>query len=289
MKDIIVIYHGDCIDGFTAAYAAWKKLGDSADYFAGLYGEPAPDVTGKTVYILDYSFKTPVMKELAKQAKQIIILDHHKSAYEDLQHLIDDGTLQGKFDMAHSGAMMAWMYFHGEDNIPEFVKYIEDRDLWKLQMPYSKAFNQAVFSYKYDFQIWEELVTQKTTQEMIAEGMTILRKHFKDIDEFKTHAFTMNIGGYDVPTVNVNYTYGSDIGNQLAEGQLFAAYFWVNKNGKFVFGLRSKESGLDVSKIAVQYGGGGHEHASGFQVDNLKDVEKFKKQSFWKKILNFFN
>ena len=30
LKNIVVIYHADCRDGFGAAYAAWKKFGDRA-------------------------------------------------------------------------------------------------------------------------------------------------------------------------------------------------------------------------------------------------------------------
>lgn len=51
----IVIYHADCPDGFGAAFAAWLVFGDSAQYVPARFGEPAPDVRGKEVYILDFS------------------------------------------------------------------------------------------------------------------------------------------------------------------------------------------------------------------------------------------
>jgi len=34
-----------------------------------------------------------------------------------------------------------------------------------------------------------------------------------------------------------------------------------------VFSLRSQEGGIDVSEIAIKFGGGGHKHAAGFKVD----------------------
>ena len=34
-KNIVIIYHTDCRDGFGAAWAAWKKFGDSATYIPG--------------------------------------------------------------------------------------------------------------------------------------------------------------------------------------------------------------------------------------------------------------
>lgn len=41
----ICIYHGNCADGFGAAWAVRKALGD-IEFYAGKYQEPPPDVTG---------------------------------------------------------------------------------------------------------------------------------------------------------------------------------------------------------------------------------------------------
>ena len=32
LKDIVVIYHAHCQDGFGSAYAAYQKFGDTATY-----------------------------------------------------------------------------------------------------------------------------------------------------------------------------------------------------------------------------------------------------------------
>ena len=36
-KNIVVLYHADCLDGFGAAYAAWEKFGDTAEYIPVQY------------------------------------------------------------------------------------------------------------------------------------------------------------------------------------------------------------------------------------------------------------
>ena len=51
-----VIYHADCTDGFGAAYSAWKLLGNRAEYYPCKHGTTPPDVKGKNVVILDFSF-----------------------------------------------------------------------------------------------------------------------------------------------------------------------------------------------------------------------------------------
>ena len=102
--------------------------------------------------------------------------------------------------------------------------------------------------------------------ELHTEGVTIERKHFRDIDELLgVCQWRLTIGGYDVPVANLPYTLTNDAGHKMAEGEPFAACYYDKESGR-VFSLRSTDSGLDVSAIAKSYGGGGHMHAAGFQV-----------------------
>ena len=59
----VVIYHADCTDGMGAAYSAWKCLGNRAEYYPCKHGDNPPDVKGKNVVILDYSFSNEVTKK----------------------------------------------------------------------------------------------------------------------------------------------------------------------------------------------------------------------------------
>ena len=55
MKDIIVIYHGECSDGFGGAWAAWKKFGETVDYIGAHHGdEPPVGLVGKEIYFIDF-------------------------------------------------------------------------------------------------------------------------------------------------------------------------------------------------------------------------------------------
>lgn len=91
MTKPLCIYHGNCFDGFTAAWAVWKRFGNNVDFFEGHYGVEPPDVTGRDVIIVDFSYKRPVLMEMAKVARTIFVLDHHKTAAEDL-----DGFLSAR-------------------------------------------------------------------------------------------------------------------------------------------------------------------------------------------------
>jgi oligoribonuclease NrnB/cAMP/cGMP phosphodiesterase (DHH superfamily) len=265
----LVIYHGNCADGFTAAWVVWK-LHPDWEFYPGKYQENPPDVTGRDVYFLDFSYKHPVILEMAKTASFIHILDHHKSAEADLVDLPENVSV--KFDMESSGAHLAWNYFHPEATVkdrPMLIDYVEDRDLWKFIFPETKALSSYIFSLPYDFFTWtsvaEGLDCVETRKECELQGEAILRKQTKDIDELLQNKFTIYLGGHLVPTANLPYTLCTEAGNILAKGEPFASTFYLD-GASAIFSLRSDEDGLDVSEIAKLYGGGGHKHAAGFKV-----------------------
>ena len=102
-----VIYHDDCTDGFGAAYAAWKQLGNRAEYHACKHGCTPPNVKGKTVAILDFSFDNETTKKMIGESDDLIVIDHHKSAMVELHDITNT-----HFDMSKSGAMLSWDFFH---------------------------------------------------------------------------------------------------------------------------------------------------------------------------------
>jgi oligoribonuclease NrnB/cAMP/cGMP phosphodiesterase (DHH superfamily) len=275
MKDLC-IYHGNCADGFTAAWAVKEAVGWGAiDYFAAVHGNPPPDVTGRHVVIVDFSYKRPVLIEMAKKAKSIRIIDHHKTAMEDLKDLSFEPELEGcavevMFDMERSGAGITWDVFHPLEDRPVLVNYVEDRDLWRFNLPHSREFSAALFSHDYDFRTWSHIAKQVAEAEgfarFVAGGEAIERKHHKDIGELLgVTQRTMVIGGLEVPVANLPYTMTSDAGHKMAQGQPFAACYWDTPDGR-VFSLRSADDGMDVGEVAKGYGGGGHMRAAGFRV-----------------------
>lgn len=281
----LCIYHGNCADGFGAAWVVRRAVPD-VEFHAGVYGNEPPDVRGKHVVMVDFSYKRPVLDEMAKVAASILILDHHKTAAEDLagltapfgptwkRHMDNvyqdscegvNPSVYAQFDMARSGAGIAWDFFFPNEKRPRLINHIEDRDLWKFALHGTREIQANVFSYPYDFDIWDKLFDGDPAV-MIAEGAAIERKHHKDIAELVGVSRRMlKIGGHVVPAANLPYTLTSDAGNLMAEGHPFAACYMDTPKGR-VFSLRSREGGADVSEIAKQYGGGGHKNAAGFTI-----------------------
>ncbi len=273
----LVIYHGNCADGFGAAWV-FKRWGDREyDFHAGVYQNPPPDVDGREVYLVDFSYKLAVVEQMREKASRIVLIDHHKTAIDDLAPLIESKAIEALTSLDHSGAVLAWQWFNGNglhDNCPQLLRHIEDRDLWRFALQGTREIQANVFSHPYDFAVWDKLM-ERPVDELIAEGRAIERKHFKDIDEL-TQVVTrrMIIGGHNVPIANLPYTLTSDAGHKLAKGEPFAGCYWDTPDGR-VFSLRSQDDGLDVSEIAKKYGGGGHAHASGFRV-SYSDLSQFE-------------
>jgi oligoribonuclease NrnB/cAMP/cGMP phosphodiesterase (DHH superfamily) len=85
------------------------------------------------------------------------------------------------------------------------------------------------------------------------------------LDGIVNKAREVDIQGHKVMCVN-SPVLQSEIGNYLSKNKPFAAVWFENEFGEKVYSLRSSENGIDVSKIAAAYGGGGHAKAAGFRL-----------------------
>lgn len=275
----IILYHGKCADGFTAAWIANKALRDrgykEVTMFPAVYGDAPPDVVDAEVYILDFSYKRLDMHNICMFAKHVVWLDHHKSAIEDCGDMMQVYTnLTGKLSVDRCGAWLTWEWFHGEGEVPTMIKLVDDRDRWQFLDPRTKPFAAGLFSRHYTVENWDEASTH--VDELIADGMAIDRKEDKDIAELLDVMVTMKIiDGYVVPTANLSYMSASKAGAEMLArfpaARLAATYF-LRHDDKHVYSLRSRNgSDTDVSAIAKKFGGGGHMHAAGFAIDAALD------------------
>ena len=269
----LCIYHGNCADGFGAAVVVRQWFGnDHVDFHPGVYGSNPPDVTGCDVILVDFSYKRDVLLQMAASAKSILILDHHKSAEAELVNLPDNVDVH--FDMDRSGVMMAWDHYFPEETPPQLFLHIQDRDLWQFKLEGTREIHACLFSYPYEFEIWEQLIYETKVETLRDDGVAIERKHHKDVKELiKAAAYRTTIAGHDVPVLNAPYFYSSDAGHVMSQTEPFAACYWDTPEAR-MFSLRSANDGSDVSKIAELFGGGGHKHAAGFRLghDSLQKL-----------------
>lgn len=264
----LIIYHANCWDGLCAAWICRKALGPDCEFIQCQYGDTPPNVDNKDVYIVDFSFKREILENIYARANSVLVLDHHKTAEEELK-----GLPYCKFDMGKSGARLAWENFYPEKESSWLINYIEDRDLWAWKLLDSKILNAAIRSYPMTFDILDELEQlngYKAQDRLKDEGAAILRAQQQIIYGLVANASEVIIEGYKVLIVNAT-CYISEVAGALAKNRPFGVVWFETNDGKRVYSLRSDNDGVDVSKIAKLHGGGGHAKAAGFSIPSLKD------------------
>jgi len=269
----LVIYHGrSCPDGFSAALAAWLYYAGRAEFLALDHGdigalEQLPVLSGRAVYILDFSFSPELLRGIEARAAKLVLLDHHRSAAEKLTGFACRcGVVH--FDMAKSGARLAWEFFQPGAPLPDLVRFVEDRDIWVWRYPESDGFLAALDMEPFDFARWAEIAAFSPAQltTFMARGQAMDEKFSKLAADIAEAAQSVTFNGQRGLMVNAPGVFHSLIGNLLSQQSGSFALMWlVDKGGVVKVGLRSQR-GFDCIPLAESMGGGGHAQACGFKM-----------------------
>ena len=260
----LCIYHDHCADGFAAAWVVRRALLGDVDFYPATYGSDPPDVTGRDVFIVDFSYPRLVLLEMAAAAKSLTILDHHISAKHAIEGLPNAIT---RFSLDLSGCMIAWKYFFPNEAPPKLLQHIQDRDLWLFHLDATREICAALYSHPFDFALLDLWCNSDQLHGLASDGAAIERKNAKDLLELlDSNTRFINIAGYDVPSANVPPFLASAAGDELSKDNAFAIIWHDTRDGVRVSIRSQREGGLDVSQIAKIYGGGGHRNAAGFTV-----------------------
>lgn len=268
----LVLYHGrNCPDGFGAALAAWLYYGDSAEYLGLDHGDittvdDLPTVKGRTVYILDFSFSADILQAIDERAAKLVMLDHHKSAAEKLTGFACRcGVVH--FDMDKSGARLAWEFFHPHEPIPELLKYVEDRDIWKWEFAESAGFLSALDMEEQDFARWRDIASFTPGQltMFMARGAAMDEKYRKLAADIAEGAQPLVFNGIEGLMVNAPGMFHSLVGDILSAKTGTFALMWSAGAKGVKAGLRSQRN-FDCIALAESMGGGGHAQACGFKM-----------------------
>lgn len=272
-----VIYHANCDDGFGSALAAWLKFGDGANYFPSNYGDPVPTFNrGDDVYILDFSYSREVTEEIGRRAGRVVLLDHHKTAKENLAGLELECEHYININMEKSGALLTWEFFF-QAPPPKLFEFIDDNDRWQFKLPETRYIIRNLRSYEQDFEEWERVLkgleVSHYRERFIEEGIGQERFFQSQVDFLmnmsKPHPVRM-LGDVEGLAMNATRMYVSDLGHRLAVQSGTYGLVWsmlgpdVDPLRQVVCSLRSNGE-FDVTEIAKIYGGGGHRNAAGFE------------------------
>lgn len=270
-----VIYHDHCNDGFGAAWAFHQRAAlhyTDVAYIAMSYGQPPniPELAGTDVFILDFSFPPVILTSIIDVATHTVLLDHHKTAIESLSDMADTWEkAEIHLHNGFSGAMLAWKYFSSTP-APRMIEYIQDRDLWQHKLPYTKEINALIAMTNRTFNAYTSLhksFEQGQFYQCVGMGELLLKQYDRIVGEIVEATMRpIRIMGYEGMVCNCPGNFASDVGNILAKHTgTFGATYFAAKDGSHKFSLRSVGE-FDVSRIAKEFGGGGHRNAAGFSL-----------------------
>lgn len=275
LKPDFVFYHAPCIDGLVAAWVLRNHFGqEDVQYIPFNYGDEFPLTTqweGKHVLFVDVSLPRNHIIALARVARDVTILDHHKTARAELEGLEALGNVLAKFDMGRSGAGLAWWYVNGDrDPAPRIVQLVEDRDLWKFEHdPETTWMHRVLEAYPLTFDAVDNANQILESGDIESIGRTLDSLYRGKVERLAERASTISITGFDVPIVECEKSLASDVAHSLLQRHPEAPFAacYCREKGVGRMSLRSEDSRVDVSEIAKSFGGGGHRNAAGFQMD----------------------
>lgn len=262
--------------------------------------EQYPDIKVLSIRIFDLAIEpTPLNYLMATfDCVNIEVYDHHLTfkqvwdAYKEADPQMYEAWHDNiHYDVEHSGAYLAWKHYFPDKEVPKIILYIEDRDLWAWRQPFSKEINEALFStapsYK-EPEKWLEIYFDIPNEAQYFDGLReigniLLKSKQSRLEQLYRTGTLIEFDNIKVFTCNASHIDASDLGNyavsQKNENDEYlydSAFIWRfgYDNMKWNISTRSLQGrDIDVSALCKKYGGGGHKHAAGFEID-IDDIKR---------------
>ena len=266
---MLILFHKSDLDGHASG-AILKYKYPEAKTFGMNYGDPLPEIIiGEQVFMVDFSLPTKEMDTLSSRCN-LVWIDHHKSAME-----VVDPAIPGLRKIGLGACSLVWQYCEFDRMVPYAVMLLSEHDVWIHDNPDTLPFQYGLRME--DTQpgapIWEMLLSGNSdviTDQIIKTGKVVLEYQIQSNTMYAESAtFETELAGFRVIAQNkmLSNSQAFDSVFDPEKHDIMALFGW--RHGQWSVSLYSAETGPDVSKIAVQYGGGGHAHAAGFGCDTL--------------------
>ncbi len=270
----VCISHKNCHDGLGVKAVINYHCKDfihiqhiELDYDTYDFDQLCTALTGKVVYVGDFSFKKEQLDKLIEVTDKIVIVDHHLGAFR-----LDTADYENvHIDMGYSGAMLAWKFFYVDQKPPYIITLIEDRDLWNwFHGDKAKACTIAIKRNEMEF--LEEYITDddykafNTLNQVLVPYVKEVEQLEKSYIEKAKTAKPYIIAGITFHGINIRSGV-SEICNHISRKFNTPSFaYWEDENGLFQISFRDATGLVDVASIARMFGGNGHRAASGARI-----------------------
>ena len=266
---VLCLHHNDA-DGRCSAAIVRRALGPGVmlremDY--ELIPLPWDEIAaaGKIV-IVDFSTSLEHMQRMMSTA-EVIWIDHHKTAIEALAELSD---LPGTRNLDEAACVLTWQFFFPDQEVPEAVQYIGDRDVWRFAYEQTAAFGEGLFqehTQPANDSLWRPLLdgNEEAVSRLVEHGGILHRSRMKQVKRLvKRDAYEAQWEGHR--TLAINARGSGELGHSMCQEGYEVAYCYIDRyiNGRMITKVALFSEAIDVAEIASRFGGGGHPGAAGF-------------------------
>lgn len=278
----LVIYHKADWDGLFSREICRKHFGQNADYLGWDYGDPVPFIApDREVVMVDISV------EGLMTHPRLTWIDHHKSAIEKFSAAIPGERIDGV-----AACRLAWQYYFGPTRLPAKQDYIDRKvvepyavqlageyDIWDKRNPDADVFQHALRSRELDAEAWANLLdmtvhpeascqrSELSVRALIPMGRAIeYSADQANASLMRDVAFELNWEGMRFLAINKprgnSRTFAAGV---KTKHDALLTFYWLRNKWRISLYHAPHNTQVDLSKIAVKYGGGGHRGACGFE------------------------
>jgi oligoribonuclease NrnB/cAMP/cGMP phosphodiesterase (DHH superfamily) len=302
-RTIQIVSHGpSCLDGVMAA-AAIARFFDGTRVIANLPGNNESDRAIQSLKLLDHSGADEIwitdlswtqpqtaahLKKLSEAGARVFWIDHHRTAVSRADAPEFKVPFAGKvLSEKYSAARLTFDFLkRREDELSSaekrrdfesfrrFAEIADDHDRWIHKIPESPDWALAVqtlggtLSYREIVKLREPKMSRRL-REALRAGQDGMRRSMELADSTLVQRPLSN--GVTLRTACC-FGYSSEVAAHLYENTTRTVIALFDLRSQGVSLRRSPDCEVDLSKLAEQFGGGGHAAASGFMTPELRKV-----------------
>ncbi len=240
------------------------------------------------IIVCDFSLPLDFMFQLS-QTRDFTWIDHHVSVIDKYEKIMAEGNrkpIKGIRRVGTAALMLTWEYFYPDRPLPLGIKLLGLNDVFDLRDKRVRPFEyamQALGVNRPTDKIWSELINDTLdVSEMVEKGKAILlyirNRNYRLV---RSEAFESEYQGLKCICANIPQGYSEfyDSLDNVKDYDMMVNFF-MNKKNCWNLSFYTAKDNVDVSKVAAQFGGGGHAKAAG--ASSLPELPEFlRKGNMW--------
>lgn len=242
------------------------------------HGEKFPWDTiykNETVYMVDFSLQP--FEDMLKLNKicNLIWIDHHKSSIEEYEK--QEEKIKGLRKIGIGACALVWNFLFYDMDVPYGIKLLAEYDVWNHEDKNAIPFQYGLRMEDTlpESKMWKKILPTNFPSYLFIDSMikngNIILNYINPSNEVyaKGCCFTTELDGLKCIAINRMFT-SSQLFDSIWNPKKFDAMLTFGwKKDKWTVSLYTDKKEVDVSIIAKNRGGGGHEGAAGFQCNEL--------------------